>query len=640
MVNLVHRVTHPPANPLLIFDGDCRFCTLWIRRWRQIAGAAVDSQPFQSTEVASRFPEISREQFASAVQLIEPDGQVHAGARAVFGTLAQNPAWRWLLTLYQSSGLFARSTDFGYRFVAGHRAWFSRLTWLGWGDEVESPTYFRVRWLFLRGLALIYLVAFVSLWSQIDGLVGSHGILPADQFMTDITEQAQANRIGWDRFRLLPTLCWFSASDASLDAQCAAGAVLSVVLLAGLSPTVCLTLLWGLYLSLTVVGREFLGFQWDNLLLETGLLAIFLAPTQFRPSRASASPPSRVVLWLLRLLLFKLMFQSGCVKLLSGDALWRQLTALTVHYETQPLPTWVGWYAHQLPVWFQKLSCLWMFGVELVVPFLIFAPRRPRMFGAALLATLQVLILLTGNYTFFNWLTLLLCVLLLDDFALRRFRLGRHTDKAANRSLPEAERLVPGARSRSAWRRAVTLLLAALIVPVTALQLLAMFNIRSPLLTPVAAVYGWVSPLRSLNSYGLFAIMTSARQEIIVEGSTDGVVWLPYEFKYKPGDLKRRPAFVAPHQPRLDWQMWFAALGQRQDHPWFGKFCLRLLQGSPEVLALLKTNPFPAHPPRYLRARIYHYRFTNFAERRRTGYWWWRDHPREYLPAVSLHVPN
>jgi len=632
-VSPITRVAVPPTKPLLVFDGDCRFCGLWIKRWQQITGDSVEYQPYQNPDIAARFPEIPREQFATAVQLIEPDGIVYFGARATFGTLARNPAWRWPLRIYRRSAAFAGVTEGGYRFVARHRPLFSALTCLGWGRHVERPDHYLVRSAFLRSLAVIYLIAFVSLWTQIDGLVGSKGILPADQFMSGVAEQVKVNGIGLDRYRLLPTLCWINASDSSLHWQCAAGVGLAVLLLIGIAPAPCLFLLWLIYLSLSTVCREFLNFQWDILLLETGFLAIFFAPWQLYPPRACETPPSRLVLWLLRLLLFKLMIQSGCVKLMSGDSMWHKLTALTVHYETQPLPTWIGWYAHQLPLWFQKFSCVIMFGIELVVPFLIFAPRRPRMLGAALLAFLQLLILLTGNYTFFNWLTLALCITLLDDFPLNRLFAfcSRQREKTEN---DPTSLLTSAAMHR--WRRAVTVPLATVVIAITCLQLFATFRVRPALLQPVTALYQWIGPFRSMNSYGLFAVMTPTRPEIIVEGSNDGVVWLPYEFKYKPGDLKRRPAFVAPHQPRLDWQMWFAALGRWQDNPWFGNFCLQLLEGSPEVLGLLEKNPFPNQPPRYIRATVYDYRFTGFAERGQSEDWWWREAAREYLPVVSL----
>ena len=646
-VNPVTQVAMPPSKPLLVFDGDCHFCSLWIKRWRQITGEAIDYAPSKSNEVSARFPEIPREQFSAAVQLIEPSGRVYSGARAAFGALARNHAWLWLLWLYEHCGVFARIAEFSYQRVARNRPFFSKLTWLGWGEHVERPEHFRLRWIFLRGLALIYLTAFISLWTQIDGLVGSNGILPAAKFMTNVSEQVKAANIGIERYRVLPTLCWFSASNSALHWQCAAGVTCAVLLLLGLAPAPCLASLWLIYLSLSTVCREFLGFQWDILLLETGLLAIFFAPLRLWPRRSRELPPSVIVLWLLRLLLFKLMIQSGAVKLISGDKLWQDLTALTVHYETQPLPTWIGWYAHQLPVWFHKLSCRTMFGIELVIPFLIFAPRRPRFFAAWLLMFLQVLILLTGNYTFFNWLTLLLCVSLWDDFFLSHLAsFFRRSGKKAQPS-GESPRPPPPA-SLIRWRRVITVPLALLVVAITCVQLFITFKQRPQLLSPVVAIYQWITPFRSLNSYGLFAVMTPSRPEIIVEGSNDGVTWLAYEFKCKPGDLTRPPAFVAPHQPRLDWQMWFAALGRWQDNPWFGSFCLRLLQGSPEVLALLGKNPFPEKPPRYIRATIYDYRFTSFAERQQTGNWWRRENSREYLPVVSLqqnqplrrNVPN
>jgi len=446
-------------------------------------------------------------------------------------------------------------------------------------------------------------------------------------------------QVGTDRYRILPTLSWWNASDTFLHVQCGLGVLLGVLLVIGIAPAPCLFLLWVIYLSLATIGRVFLGFQWDNLLLEAGFLAICLAPAKLFLWRARETPPSRIVLWLLRLLLFKLMLQSGVVKLQSGDLLWQNLTALTVHYETQPLPTWIGWYAHQLPLWFQKFSCGVMFGIELVIPFLIFAPRRPQIVAAALLASLQVLILLTGNYTFFNLLTIALCLPLLDDFFLKKLFSGcSRQRKQADESSAEPVRLLTSAAT-TRWRLALTIPLATLVIAVTMLQLFGTFRVSPPLLQPVVGVYQWLAPFRSLNSYGLFAMMTPSRPEIILEGSNDSVTWQPYEFKYKPGDLKRRPAFVAPHQPRLDWQMWFAALGNWQQNPWLVNVCQRLLEGSPEILVLLETNPFPAPPPRFIRATAYDYRFTNFAARRETGVWWRRENPREYLPPLSLRGP-
>ncbi len=661
------RVASPPPKPLLVFDGDCKFCTLWVRRGRQMTGEAVDYLPSQDTSVAAQFPEIPREQFNIAVQLIEPRGEVFSGAEAVFRALAHNPQHRWPLNVYEKNQPFSNLTEWAYRLVAENRTFFSLLTRWCWGRHVERPDYFLTRRIFLRALGLIYLVAFVSLWTQISGLIGHNGILPADQFMSAVQQQCDARGIGLQRFHLLPTLCWFDASDGFLNFQCAAGTVLAVLLMVGIAPAPCLALLWLFYLSLAAVGRDFLGFQWDNLLLEAGFLAIFFAPLQLvaRASRPCVSstgvvqnqkltggtpvplPPSRTVLWLLRLLLFKLMFSSGCVKLLSGDPNWRNLTALTFHYQTQPLPTWPGWYANLLPLAFQKFSCAAMFVIEIGAPFLIFAPRRIRFIGCAALVSLQTLIFLAGNYTFFNFLALALCLLLLDDFILRRWMPRQLFAKRAATGAPgtvpartennmKRAETVLGAPGCRRWPKAVTIPLAVVVLAISLFQMSSMFGVRSSLLGPAAVLDGLLLPLRTVNSYGLFAVMTTERREIIIEGSNDGVTWLPYEFKYKPGDVNRRPGFVAPFQPRLDWQMWFAALGDVRQNPWFGKFCERLLQGSPEVLALLARNPFPGKPPRFIRAEFYGYHFTDAAARRATGAWWRREFVGEYLPPVSL----
>jgi predicted DCC family thiol-disulfide oxidoreductase YuxK len=637
----------------MVYDGDCNFCTIWIRRWQQMTGQSVDFLPAQDPGIPAQFPEIPREQFDTAVQLVESDGTVYSGAEAVFRTLAHSSHRQWPLRLYQDSPFLANITEWAYRQVATHRAFFSLLTRWFWGRHVEPPAQVLTRWIFLRALAVIYLMAFVSLWTQIDGLIGHDGILPTDQYVAAARQQCDLEGIGPDRFRLIPTFCWFDSSDGFLGFQCAAGVGLAVLLMVGVAPVPCLTLLWLLYLSLATVGRDFLGFQWDNLLLEAGFLAIFLAPWQWLPrcflgalascrrgvvgsgrqdagAPAQEAPPSRIVLWLLRLLLFKLIFSSGCVKLFSGDPNWRNLTALTFHYQTQPLPTWIGWYAQQLPLWFQKASCAGMFAIELGAPFLIFMPRRLRFCGGAAIAFLQILILLTGNYTFFNWLTLALCLLLLDDFVLKKVVPLKLRRLFAFNPQPSTFN-----RSRR-WPRFITVPLAMVVTILYLFQISLTFGARPVWLYPVAVADAWLEPFRTFNGYGLFAVMTTERREIVVEGSDDGMNWRPYEFKNKPGDVDRRPAFVAPHQPRLDWQMWFAALGDYRENPWFVNFCLRLLQGSPEVAALLAKNPFPDHPPRYLRAGLYDYQFTSFAERHASGAWWKRERVGEYLPPVSL----
>ncbi len=616
----------------MIFDGDCDFCRLWIGRWRQATGDRVDYVPLQEARVAEQFPELPREQLETVVHLIEADGAVFTGAKAVFRSRAHQPHYQRLLRCYGASTHFAKCVEGAYRFIADHRPLCSWLTRMGWGRHVERPTHLVTRWVFLRGLGAIYLIAFLSLWTQMAGLIGTNGISPVGQFMTGAANYFDTQGVGVDRYRVLPTLCWLGAGDGFLNFLCAAGAASSALLLVGLAPRLILILLWALYLSLSVAGQTFLGFQWDTLLLETGFIAIFFAPRQWRAGLARESPPSRISVWLLRWLLFRLVFQSGVTKLVYGDATWLDFTALTFHYETQPLPTWIAWHAHHLPLWFQKFSCLVMYVIEVAVPFLFFAPRRLRMAGAAATLCLQLLIGLTGNYNFFNLLTAALCVPLLDDFALRKF-----TPAALQRLLPLNP---PHSRHdhRHAWRSWLLGSFAALVVLVTSVEMLRNCKVNFAWPPPVPQLVAAVAPLRTLNSYGLFRVMTRPRLEIVIEGSHDGVHWRPYDFKWKPGDVKQRPGFVQPHQPRLDWQMWFEALRPPQSgiSPWFGNLCLRLLQGTPEVLALLARNPFPEKPPRHLRAKLYEYHFTNADERRATGAWWKREPVREYLPPVSL----
>ena len=467
-------------------------------------------------------------------------------------------------------------------------------------------------WVFLRLLALVYGIAFLSLAVQILGLVGSRGIYPAQEFFHAIREH-----YGSSRYWLAPSVFWVNAGDGALVCGCIVGVAIALALLAGFVPLVCLAVLWLLYLSLTTVGRDFLWFQWDGLLLETGFLALFIAPRRCW-SRGSGDPqPSRIGMWLLRWLLFRLMVGSALVKITSHDPTWHDLTALRYHYQTQPLPPWTAWYAHHLSPSFQTVSALIMFLIEGVAPFFLFGPRRIRFAAAFAIACLQGLILLTGNYGFFNWLTLALCVLCLDDGVWP----GSWT-----RRLGAA---VPSSRPR--WLLPV----GAVLFLLTLVPLSGSANLHVPL-GPVSSLYEVLSPLRLVNPYGLFAVMTTRRPEILIEGSEDGRSWSAYEFRYKPGRLDRRPAFMAPHMPRLDWQMWFAALEDPRSQPWFFAFCQGLLQGSHPVLALLATNPFPRSPPRYLRATLYDYRFTDAATRKATGNWWSRSESQRYLPVIAL----
>jgi lipase maturation factor 1 len=597
----------------MVYDGDCAFCLLWVTRWAEETGAAVDFQPLQMA--AARFPEVPRVEFEKAVCLIEPDGQVWRGAAAVFRSLGWGGMElnRWS---YDHVPGFAAISEFAYRLIAGHRQiahWFS---WLIWGKNVLRPTYSHARCWFLRMLGAIYLIAFLSFWVQADGLIGVHGISPVHQLLD--AAKAELGRRAWFA---LPSLCWFNSSNGFIHFLCAAGVTFSTLLLIGLIPAVCPPLLFALYLSLTIAGQTFFSFQWDILLLEVGFLAIFLAPGKWWLRSEASRAPARVTIFLLQFLLFKLMLMSGIVKLTSGDPSWWNLSALDYHYWTQPLPTFLGWWADKSPEWLKHGSTAATLFIELVVPFLICCPRRLRLIACGLFVGMQIVIGLTGNYAFFNLLTIALCLFLIDDQAWPRASgLTKVETRLSNRG----------------WSAIPAVLVLVLTMPLNALLFFNALQPEAPWPWLLTSYYSLVEPFRIVNDYGLFRVMTKDRSEIIIEGSDDGIDWRPYVFKWKPGPLDRRPGFVEPHQPRLDWQMWFAALGDARQSEWFYGLMQRLLENSPPVTRLLANNPFPDKPPRYLRAELYRYRFSTVAEHRARGTWWSRQDLREYFPMVSL----
>jgi lipase maturation factor 1 len=590
--------------PLVVYDGQCSFCRRSVERAKSITGSFVDYEPYQ--EAAPRFPQIDPAAFGRAVHLIEPDGRISRGAQAVFRALKLGGRYPWLLRLYNYIPGFAGISEAAYRLVATHRETADRVDMLLIGPGTEQPSYLLTRQIFLRLLGLIYLAAFVSLWPQIDGLIGSRGILPIQSLLNAI-RLALGSRQFWQ----FPTLCWFNASDGFLHFLCAGGAAAALLLVAGIAQLPALVILLAFYLSLVVAGQDFLEFQWDSLLVEAGFLAIFLAPARLWSWRLRReAEPSRAILWLLRWLLFRLTFMSGVVKLTSGDPTWRNLTALQFHYMTQPLPPWTAWYFFQLPAWFQTFSCAVVFFAELVVPLLFFGPRRIRLIAFWATITFQLLIAGTGNYGFFNLLTIVLCCVLPDD-AFWRWLLRR---PAPPRTISAPPR----------WRGWITIPISAVLLSLTIPICIEAFGVSVPLPFPLTTLATYVEPFRIANGYGLFAVMTTQRAEIIIEGSDDGLIWKSYAFKWKPGDVNRRPEFTTPHMPRLDWQMWFAALGDVYSSPWIVPFLHRVQEGSEPVLQLLQSNPFPDHPPRFIRAVIYDYQMTDFATHRSTGAWWKR----------------
>ncbi len=592
------------SRPLLVFDGDCQFCAYWARYWQKLTGAAVDYRAYQ--DVAPQFPQIPLADFQRAVQYIAPDGRRASAAEASFRTLSHARAKGFWLTLYKRLPGFAAATERIYAFIAAHRSAFYRISLLLWGKDYGPPRYDLVSFVFLRLLGFIYLSAFVSFGTQALGLIGSHGILPIAELVKLISGSA-----GAERFFVMPMLFWINSSDLAIRLVCWIGAGFSLLLIFNVLPRFSLLALYVLYLSLLYGGQVFMSFQWDTFLLETGFLSLLLSLAQM---------PG---IWLLRWLLFRFMFMSGVVKLLSGDPNWWNLSALSYHFFTQPLPTPLAWYAAHLPPTVLRFATGGVFFVELMLPFLMVFPRRLRFLAAYGILLLQSCILLTGNYNWFNLQTMLLCLLLFDDAALQK-------------CLPQ--RLVQAIvrRARTQHAKTLSLVVGACAWALVFLSLVEM-DLRFGGSPPVAVrkIDQWIEPLRLVSSYGLFAVMTTERDEIIVEGSYDGSDWREYEFRYKPGDVARRPPWNIPHQPRLDWQMWFAALDDPRRVNWFPHFLERLLENEPTVTALLDRNPFAERAPQYIRAQFYDYTFSSAADQRR-GVWWQRRRIGLYFPEARL----
>jgi hypothetical protein len=589
-----------------------------VEHLRARVGDRVAFEPYQAGR--ARFPEIPLDDLAAAVHLVEPDGRVSRGAEAVYRALALGgPAWP--LFAYRRVPGFAALSETGYRLVATHRPLAARVLPLLVGDLVGPPRFRLTRFVFLRLLAAVYLVAFVSLGVQVHGLVGEHGLLPARELVGLLREAR-----GTGGVLALPTLGWWSAGDRALSWMCWGGAATALLALLGCAQGWLFALSYVLYLSLVHLGQDFLSFQWDILLAEAGFLALLLAPWRHvlpRRPRDEPAPPT-VAVWLLRLLLFKLMWSSGLTKLTWNDPTWRDLTALTYHYWTQPLPSPLAWFVARLPVWLHRFSCGLMLATELLLPWLVFAPRRPRRLALAGFVLLQAGIAATGNYGFFNLLTLALCVTLLDDAAFpaawRRRLLGRDAREA-----PRA----PGPAARSLVGVTAGLLLLLSIPPL--LDAFGSPRLRRAIPGPLQWMRAAAAPFLVSNPYGLFRTMTTTRPEIEIQGSLDGTDWRPMPFRYEPGDPGRPPPLVAPHMPRLDWQMWFAALRAEQvagspravqewlerEDVWLARLLEALLRGDPEVRALLAPSPFGDERPRYVRLVLWQYRFS------RGGPDWW-----------------
>jgi len=521
------------------------------------------------------------------------------------------------------------------------------------------------RWLFLRALGLIYFSAFFSLIFQIRGLIGPEGILPASDYL-----QAVAHSLGHARFWFAPTLLWLSSGPQMLMFLCWAGMVASLLLALNVWPRGTLAVCFVCFLSFVSAAGDFSGYQSDGMLLEAGFIALFFAPPGFRPGLGAKWPPSRASLFLLQWEWFRIYFESGMVKIASGEPQWRNMTAMDEYYQNGPLPTWAGWYVQHLPHWFHALTAYSTLALELGLVWMLFLPRRWRIVCFFIATAWQIGIILTANYTFLNYLVLALGFLLLDDRVLlhrlpkrwKRPLLDRTDTERVDVTRPNTtsptepdssstlqdlvtvsteERQSEYGR-RENWRdllrqqltvlqRSLTGLMLAWIFYATAVELLwiAFPTLKVPT-TPIEAL----EPFRIANRYGLFAVMTRGRYEIEFQGSEDGQNWQAYPFRYKPQDPSQPPGIYAPYQPRFDWNLWFASLGSWREYPIVINTEVRLLSTDPDVLALFAGNPFPQEPPHQVRAVLWQYWFTTAAEKHRTGMWWRREFLGLYAPTL------
>ena len=509
------------------------------------------------------------------------------------------------------------------------------------------------RWLFLRALGVIYFSAFYSLLFQIRGLIGDNGILPATEYL-----EAVAHTYGSARFWFAPSLFWYSTSNTWLMAVCWIGLIASVLLFFNLWPRGTLVVCFLCFLSFVAVAGDFSGYQSDGMLLEAGFIAWFFAPAGLLPGWGRAHPPSRASLFLLQWEWFRIYFESGIVKLASGDPQWRNWTAMDEYYQNGPLPTWIGYYAQHLPHWFHASTVFITFAVELGIVWMMFLPRRWRLICFVIVTCLQAGIILTANYTFLNYLVLSLGILLVDDGYLmrvlpKRWRAGfEQTSIVATAKPPQpAEKpeatlsivtaASPSSRSTlplrqthsGAFKLAIISVVLMWIFYSTTAQLIWILAPGFPLpRAPVAAL----DPFRIANRYGLFAVMTRGRYEIELQGSNDGQNWTAYPFRYKPQDLSKAPGIYAPYQPRFEWNLWFASLGSWRENSIVPSTEERLLSGSYDVLQLFAGNPFPDAPPKLVRAVLWQYWFTTLAEKRRTGMWWHRELLGLYAPVLQI----
>jgi hypothetical protein len=495
------------------------------------------------------------------------------------------------------------------------------------GPDTTPPGYLAARWLFLRALGLIFFSAFYSLAFQIRGLIGPNGILPARDYLVQV-----ARVLGSARFWYAPTVFWWSASDRFLMGVVIAGMVASLLLVLNVCPRGMLAVCLIAFLSFIAAAQDFASYQSDGMLLEAGFISLFFAPREWWPRWEPSDPPSRASRYLLVWLMFRIYFESGIAKILGRDPEWRDFTAMDQYYQNGPLPTWIAWYAHQLPHSFHAATAFLTLALELVLIFAIFLPRRSRIVFFFLITAWQTGIILTSNYAFLNYLVLVLAFLLLDDKFLAQF-FPRNLRPAAASS---AGAQVTAQSDAQGWWNNLRLWVQAIFLTwiFYATSALLVFMVFPAVPLPAGPIRA-LEPFRVANEFGLFAVMTRERYEIEFQGSRDGQTWTPYPFRNKPQDVHAPPRIYAPYQPRFDWNLWFASLGNWRQYPFVLNVEERLLSGEPNVLALFAGDPFPGRSPAQIRVVLWQYWFTGRSEKREQGLWWRREQVGLYGPTLE-----
>ena len=544
-------------HPIMVWDGECEFCRLCADRFKSAGADTVEFIPFQ--DLHSKYPKAPQLDYKKSVVFFSKNS-FQTGAAAVYSFYAEI-GLKWPLRLYKRLNLFSIISESSYRFVANNRKFFRGIGQFFWGSNFLADTFKISGWLFGRLLGFVSLIAFLSFLSQSDLLISSDGLVPFKEDLQQLEGYITTTDSDISKWYAKPTLLWFSSTDLWLDIILFSGIFSSILLFIGIIPHISIAISWVCYLSISSVSEPFLNFQWDTLLLEAHLLSFFFVPWKVYDDRRKIEDPSLIGKWLLWLLIIKLMFESGIVKFTffgpDGSNNWRDLTALNFHYWTQPIPSWISWYIDQLPSSIDKLSLIFTYWCELIVPFMIFFPRRIRRIAFFSLILFQILIIISGNYGFFNILTIILCITLLDDQLIIHF-----FDKWSIKPMKEKKdnELVKKIKMVFGIVIFCCFIYTTIFFVNRDLKGSNFNQSRNDISNLGSNIIQTAQVSRSLNAYGLFRVMTVTRPEIYIEVLNQDSLWIPMIFKYKPVKESQRPKFFFPHMPRIDWQMWFEAL--------------------------------------------------------------------------------